>query len=186
MNMNKSALTSATTILLVSLFTSTTVQAAKSWGVTGEEIARFQGKVVDIACELAGDCPADCGAGMRQLGVLKSDGVLVMTSKNQTPFSGTADDLVEFCGQEVEVDGLFTENRGVKFFAVQFVRPVGGEWQRTNRFTGKWAERNGFDPGAKEAKQWFRNDPRVKEIIERDGFLGLGLDADAEFIKSRQ
>ena len=40
--------------------------------------------------------------------------------------------------------------------------------------------------GLQVTKPLFRNDPRIKAIIERDGFLGLGLEADEEFIKSRQ
>lgn len=183
--MTKTCFKNAALLFTAGLFVAGTAQAANSWGVTGEEIARFQGKVVDIACELSGDCPDECGAGKRQLGVLKADGTLVLISKNQTPFSGAADDLVEFCGQDVEVDGLFAENRGVKFFAAQFVRPVGGKWRRTSRFTEAWAERNGMDPASPEAKQWFRNDPRVKQLIEQDGFLGLGKEADQKFLDSR-
>src|SRR3546814_1679434 len=38
-------------------------QAANSWGLPNEEIVRFEAKVVDVLCELSGDCPADGGAG---------------------------------------------------------------------------------------------------------------------------
>ena len=34
-------------------------QAAEEWGIDGEKKARFEAKVVDVLCELTGDCPAD-------------------------------------------------------------------------------------------------------------------------------
>ena len=33
---------------------------AKEWGLIGEKKARFTARVVDILCELGGDCPAEC------------------------------------------------------------------------------------------------------------------------------
>ena len=33
------------------------VEAAKGWGIEGEKPVRFEAKVVDIACELSGNCP---------------------------------------------------------------------------------------------------------------------------------
>ncbi|MEM1299808.1 MAG: hypothetical protein AAGH68_11070, partial [Pseudomonadota bacterium] len=53
---------------------------AVGWdGVLGREAARFEGKVVDVLCELSGDCSENCGEGRRQMGVLRaSDGVLVL------------------------------------------------------------------------------------------------------------
>ena len=49
----------------------------------GRENALFKAKVVDIVCELSGDCPADCGAGARQLGLLReADGRLLLAAKN--------------------------------------------------------------------------------------------------------
>ena len=32
------------------------VQAAEEWGLPEEEVVRFEAKVVDIVCELTGDC----------------------------------------------------------------------------------------------------------------------------------
>ncbi|MGI9301588.1 MAG: hypothetical protein ACR2RB_02620 [Gammaproteobacteria bacterium] len=173
--------------LTVLLLTVGSVHAAKSWGVTGEEIARFEAKVVDILCELTGDCPENCGGGKRQLGLLTAENKLILVAKNVTPFSGAAEELVDFCGKQVVADGLFAENRGIRFFALQFVRIApDGEWRGANRFQGKWAERNGVAADSKEAKQWYQHDPNVKRLIERDGLLGLGQEADAEFLKSRQ
>jgi len=184
--MNRYLLNLAAVLLLSTTFTNTAL-AAKSWGVTGEEIARFDAKVVDIMCELTGDCPENCGGGKRQLGLIDGDGKLILVGKNQSPFSGAVVELLPFCGKQITADGIYTENRGVRFFAVQFVREgADGEWRGATRFVKDWAERNGFAADSAEAKQWFRNDPNVIRIIERDGLLGLGKDADEEFLKSRQ
>ena len=101
--------------------------AADSWGLEGEKIARFEAKVVDIACELTGNCPANCGAGNRQLGLLTDAGRLVLPTKNQVPFAGAAWELVDFCQKRVVVDGLFVNNRGHEIFALQFVK--GSRWK---------------------------------------------------------
>jgi hypothetical protein len=160
-------------------------QAAQEWGLPEEEVARFDAKVVDILCELTGDCPANCGGGTRQLGLLDAEGKLILAIKNFTAFSGAADELIDFCGKVVTADGLFTTNRGYRIFALQFVREApDGTWQRANRFLVKWAESNGVAADSPEAKQWFRNDPRVKALIEKDGILGLGPDADEAYLKS--
>jgi hypothetical protein len=159
---------------------------ADSWNLSGEVKARFEARVVDILCELAGDCPADCGGGARQLGLLRSvDGVLVLPMKNGQPvFSGAVADLAPFCGQTVEVDGLLVggpEATPAPFYMIQRIRPEGAtEFERANRFTTAWAEAN---PGAAAAGgEWFRNDPGVRARIEAEGHLGLGLEADAAFI----
>jgi hypothetical protein len=154
-------------------------QAANSWGLPEEEIARFEATVVDVLCELTGDCPAGCGGGKRQLGLLTDEGRLVLPVKNQTVFSGAADELIDFCAKRVIADGLFTTNRGHTIFALQFVKEApDGKWRRANRFLPKWAERNGLDPDDKKVKQWFRHDPVVKRLIAEQGKLGLGPAAD--------
>lgn len=168
------------TLSLVALLGfSANAYTAKSWGVTNEVKAKFTGTVVDIACELTDNCPADCGAGSRQLGLQTSDQGLIMVAKNLTLFTGAAEELYGFCGQEIEVDGLFTENRNVRFFQVQKMRAVGGKWSKATRFHKAWAKENGTKP--RKAKRWYRKDVRIKTIIERDGYLGLGLDKDAEY-----
>ncbi len=160
------------------LLTASAARAADSWGQPGEESVRFEAKVVDLLCELTGDCPADCGGGARQLGLLKDDATLVLPLKNQTFFSGAADELIDFCAQRVVADGLMVTNRGYTIFALQFVKAApDGKWRRADRFLPKWAERNGLDPKDKKVKRWFENDPQVKALIARDGKLGLGLEA---------
>jgi hypothetical protein len=170
-------------VLATLLLAPAAAQAADSWGLPGEEKARFEAKVVDILCELTGNCPDNCGGGTRQLGLLRDDGTLVLPSKNQVPFAGAAAELVDFCGKRVTADGLFTTNRGHTIFALQFVREApDGKWRRANRFSAKWAERNGLDPKDPKVKQWFRNDPRVKALIAEEGKLGLGAQADRDFL----
>lgn len=157
---------------------------AKSWGLSGEQKARFQAKVVDVLCELTGDCPADCGAGRRQLGLLRAaDGALVPAAKNgETVFSGAVADLLPYCAADVEVDGLMVGEGPTKIYQVQLVRRVGeAEWSKTNRFTAEW---NAAHPDlAGGSEPWFRKDPRVTSRIAAEGYLGLGLETDAAFIK---
>lgn len=159
---------------------------ADSWNLLGEAPARFEARVVDILCELSGDCPADCGGGARQLGLLRSaDGVLVLPMKNGQPvFSGAVADLAPFCGQVVEVDGLLVGEPGATpapFYMVQRIRPEGAAgFERANRFTTAWAEAN--PEAAAAGGEWFRADPGVRARIETEGHLGLGLEADAAFI----
>ncbi|HEX9790358.1 MAG TPA: hypothetical protein VGA60_06820 [Kiloniellales bacterium] len=173
----------STVLLLAALAAPGTAGAADSWGLPNEEKARFDAKVVDMLCELTGDCPADCGAGTRQLGLLMDDGQLILPLKNQVPFAGAADDLAGFCGKTVTADGLFSTNRGHKIFALQFVREApDGKWQRANRFLPNWAAANGVDAKSPEAQEWFRNDPQVKALIAEQGKLGLGPEADKKFL----
>ncbi|MBT5110818.1 MAG: hypothetical protein HOM25_19225 [Rhodospirillaceae bacterium] len=162
------------------------VRAAEEWGLPEEEVVRFEAKVVDILCELSGDCPAQCGGGKRQLGLLNAEGVLVLALKNKVPFAGTVTELIDFCGKQVVADGLFSTNRGYKVFALQFVRKApDGKWRGANRFTPKWAKQFGFAANGPEAERWFENDPRVNAIIKADGKLGLGPAVDAEFLKTQ-
>ena len=161
-------------------------RAAESWGLAGEQTARFEATVVDLLCELTGDCPADCGAGQRQLGLLKDDGTLVLPLKNQVIFAGVAAELIGFCAQRVIADGLMVTNRGHTVFALQFVKAApDGKWQRANRFLPIWAKRNGVDAKSATAKRWFENDRRVKDLVARDGKLGLGLEADRKYLDSQ-
>lgn len=176
----------STGLLGFSLLSTGAAQAAESWGLPDEEKARFEAKVVDILCELTGDCPDNCGGGKRQLGLLQDDGALVLPVKNKAIFAGVVDELIDFCAKRVVADGLFTSNRGYKIFALQFVKQApDGKWRGADRFLPKWAERNGLDAKDPKVKRWFENDPRIKERIEADGKLGLGLAADKKFQESQ-
>lgn len=159
---------------------------AKEWGLLGEEKAVFDARVVDVLCELTGDCPANCGDGKRQLGLVRvADGALVLPLKNgQAAFSGAATDLAPYCGRTVGVDGVLVGDEDytpIKYYMVQLIRPEGSsDWVKANQWTKEWAKRN---PEAKGKGPWFRRDPRVKAMIEADGYLGLGLETDKAFIE---
>ncbi|MEM7523885.1 MAG: hypothetical protein AAF360_09055 [Pseudomonadota bacterium] len=161
---------------------------AKEWGLRGEQKARFTAKVVDILCELGGDCAANCGDNRRQLGLLReADGALVFPLKNrQAAFTGAATDLYPFCGKDVEVDGVTIVDEDVPgapmFYMVQLIKETGAEkWTKTSRWTKEWAKANPEQKGVKGP--WFRRDPRIKAAIAKDGYLGLGEEADKAFIE---
>lgn len=155
------------------------VGGIESWPVTNAEKSQFSGRVVDVLCELGGNCTDNCGEGSRQLAVKSLDAGTVLVAKNLTNYTGAADELWQYCGQVVELNGLFTAHNDVRFFQVQNVRPPGGEWQKATRFLQAWAERTGKSLAL--APNWQSHDDRVQEIIERDGILGLGQQADDEY-----
>lgn len=169
--------------LICALFATVAISApataADEWGIEHERTARFEAKVVDILCELTGDCPADCGGGRRQLGLLRDDGTLVLAAKNADPFAGTAADLIGFCGKRVVADGLYIADPLMPMFALQFVRRApDGKWRRANGFVRRWAEANEAETDGGKGGSWFRHDPIVKEVIEKDGVFGIpGLKA---------
>jgi hypothetical protein len=152
---------------------------AKSWNLYAEFPATFSAKVVDITCEVTGDCPDNCGDGRRQLGLLRDvDGVLVFPNKNaQSGFQGATVDLLPFCNAQVDVDGLLIEDEDIagakNIYLVQKVRVTGEtDWVKANTWTKNW---NAKHPEAKGKGPWFRRDPRVNAEIAANGHLGLGL-----------
>lgn len=160
---------------------------AKSWNLAGEEKARFSGKVVDILCELAGDCTDQCGGGTRQLGIIRSsDNVLVPVLKNGQPlFNGAIADLQPYCGAMVEVDGLLIKDEtvpGPGFYQIQLIRRDGeADFSKANLWTKKWDEEHPEQAGKKGP--WFRRDPVIIDHIVRDGYFGIGKEADQKFIE---
>jgi hypothetical protein len=159
---------------------------AKSWNLYAEQPARFEAKVVDILCEITGDCPADCGAGKRQLGLVRTaDTALIYPNKNNQPvFSGAANELQPYCGQLVEVDGLMLSDPDIganNIYQLQKIRAVGAtDWVKASRWTKDWQAAN---PDLTGKDPWFRRDPRVNARIAETGYFGLGLDVDAAAIK---
>ena len=156
---------------------------ARTWNLYAEQPALFEARVVDVMCEITGDCPANCGDGERQLGLLrKVDGVLTLVTKNNQPaFTGAVVDLLPYCGQEVTVDGLMINDEDFpvnNIYLVQRIKTAEGDWTKASQFTKVWAKDN---PEAKGKGPWFRRDPRILAEIEREGYLGLGLETDAEF-----
>ena len=158
---------------------------AKSWNLYAEVPATFEATVVDLLCSLTGNCPTDCGGGTRQLGLLRSvDDVMVLPLKNNQPaFTGAASDLASYCGQKIQVDGLMIEDDDLNtrnIYMVQMIKTADGDWVKANQATKIWAKKY---PEAKGKGPWFRRDPRINEIIDREGYLGLGLEVDEEFIE---
>ena len=154
---------------------------ASSWNLSAEKPAKFEARVVDILCELSGDCPPNCGDGARQLGLVRAaDEVLVFPNKNSQPaFTGAAVELLPFCGKDVVVDGLLIEDPELGATNIYLVQTIaaasGGEPVKANRWTEIWAERN---PDVGGDGPWFRRDPRVTSEIEEEGWFGLGPEAD--------
>ena len=153
---------------------STPAFAAEGWGIAHEKVTRAEAKVVDIACEVTGNCVPNCGNGKRQLGLLFDNGKLVPVVKNNDPFAGAVADLIAFCNKRIVADGLLISNPKMPMFQLQFSRaaPKGkpkGPWGRANKFSKDWAKAN---PG-KAGNQWFRHDPQIKDAIAKDGVLGI-------------
>lgn len=157
----------------------TPVGEVESWPVTNAEESQFSGTVVDVLCELGGNCANECGQGKHQLAIKSQDKGTVLVAKNLNNYSGAVDELWQFCGQQVDVNGLFTEHKGVRFFQVQNIRESGGQWQKATKYISAWTERSGKSP--EQAKNWQDHDDRVKDIIEREGRLGLGTQADQDY-----
>ncbi len=154
----------------LAIFAAANARAAEEWGIEGEKIARIEAKVVDIACELTGDCPADCGAGKRQLGLLKDDGTLLLVAKNSDIFAGAANDLKGFCGKRIIADGLLITTLRMPLFALQFKRLApDGEWSRANWFIRDWSKAN----AGKDGDEWFRHDENVLNEIKTNGVFGI-------------
>lgn len=160
--------------VLLSVLNAGAARAAEEWGIEHEKKARFEAKVVDVLCELTGDCPSNCGGGKRQLGLLKDDGRLILVVKNFDIFAGASNDLIEFCGKRIVADGLLINNPRMPLFALQFKRLApDGKWSRADQFSKDWAKTNGIKPGSKKASQWFKHDPAIKAAIAKDGILGI-------------
>ncbi len=156
--------------LAAAMVFATSARAAEEWGIDGEAKARFEAKVVDIACELTGNCPEKCGAGKRQLGLLRDDGSLVLAVKNFDIFAGASADLIEYCGQRIIADGLMITSPHMPLFALQFKRLApDGKWSRANWFARDWSKAHG---GLSSAK-WFRQDARIVREIRTNGVFGI-------------
>ncbi len=150
---------------------------ARSWNLAWEETARFEATVVDMLCEVAGDCANECASG-RQLGLLRAvDGVLTYPNKNnQGIFTGAAVDLAPFCGMQVEVDGLLIEDEYVgatNVYQLQMVRALGdADWTTAGDWTAAWEVQ--FPEAATLEGRWYRNDPRIVALLAENGYLGTG------------
>jgi hypothetical protein len=155
-------------IVVLGMLAAPAARAADSWGLDGEQPLEVTGKVVDLLCELTGDCPANCGGGKRQLGILAGDGRLLPAAKGAVFFAGAVPDLLPLCGSEVNADGLLLAKPEMSLYFVQYLRSgPDDEWAPTEAFLRQWTAANG------EAEEWWRADPAAKAAIARDGVLGI-------------
>lgn len=146
-----------------------TTQSASLWKIPGEEKARFDAKIVDVLCEITGDCPKACGAGTRQLGLLTPEGKLILAVKSRIFFAGAVKDLSPFCGETITVDGLMIKDDDLTMFVLQNLRPKDGGWRKADRVGTEFAEEN----PDKKPNQWFFHHPMIKEHLDRYGILGV-------------
>jgi hypothetical protein len=142
--------------------------AAESIGGQNEKPMELTGVVVDLLCEVAKRCAPDCGGGKRQFGLRLPTGQLVATIKGPADFGGSQADLAPLCGRTVTLDGLMFENPKMRLFQVQGIKtdPAATAFTPADAFLKRWTAENG------PAEEWFRADPRVKELIGRNGVLG--------------
>ena len=143
-------------------------RAADSWGLDNEQQLEVSGRVVDLVCALTGDCPADCGAGKRQLGILTAENRLIPLVKGTVLFANAVPDLLPMCGRTVHADGLLIASPAMTLYMAQYLKPTpDGPVVPTNAFQTQWTASHG------DAPEWWRADPTVKAVIERDGVLGV-------------
>jgi len=155
-------------LVALALLAAPAAEAADSWGLENEKALELRGKVVDLLCELAGDCPAGCGQGKRQLGILTAEGRLVPAAKGNVFFADAVPDLLPLCGREVHADGLLIENPAMPLYFVQYLKPApDAQFMPADAFLAGWTARHG------EAEEWWRADPTVKAVIEKNGVLGI-------------
>ena len=149
-------------------FVSSPLRAAEAWGIEHEKVVEITGKVVDLVCALKGDCPPDCGAGKRQLGLLTPDNKLRAVVKGPVEFAGPVHDLKRWCGKTVQVDGLLVENPAITIVQIQNIRESAEKpWAKALAFEEDWQAANG------KAEEWYREDKLVKQVIGADGVFGI-------------
>jgi hypothetical protein len=142
--------------------------AADEFGIAGEKVIQIEITVVDIACTLTGNCPANCGGGKRQLGLLTAEGKLRLPVKGGTLFANAIPDLLPYCGKKVWVDGLLIENPAMTIVYVQNLRESPDQkWKSAEAFEAEWTAKNG------KAEEWQRADPLVKEVLAANGVFGI-------------
>ena len=143
-------------------------RAADEFGIANEKVVQMEVTVVDILCTLKGSCPANCGDGKRQLGLLTADGKLRLPVKGGTLFANAIPDLLPYCGKKVQVDGLLIENPAMTIVHVQNLRENDSQkWKPTEAFEAQWFAKNG------KVEEWQRADPLVKEVISANGVFGI-------------
>jgi len=150
------------------------VRSADSLGVHNEQIVTLKGKVVDLACEVTGNCASDCGSGKRPLGLLTEDGKLYVAAKSNTIFAGLLKDIVTQCGKTIIADGLTTSDHDATLLMIQrYKTSDNGNWVETDGFAADWSKRHSTPIDSKMTEEWYRNDWVVKGAVARRGKLGV-------------
>jgi hypothetical protein len=153
---------------LVASFSALPALAADELGTPYEKAFETSGKIVDIACEIGGSCPAKCGDGKRQLGVLQADKSLLPIVKGTPLFANALESVLPFCGKTVFLDGLLISNPKMTVYFAQKVKETkDGAWIDTDGFETAFAKKHG------KTDEWFRKDPRVAEALGAEGKLGV-------------
>lgn len=143
-------------------------QAADGFGFENEAPAVLEGKIVDLACTLKGDCPPECGGGRRQLGLLSSDGKLSAIVKGPVDFANAVPDMLALCGKDVQLDALVINDPTIRIVMVQGVRGKSSErWRKPRQFESQWETANG------KSDEWYREDKAVRKVIGEDGVYGI-------------
>ena len=148
--------------------------AAEGWGINHEKETRVEAKVVDLLCEVTGNCVPNCGGGKRQLGLLFDNGKLVPVVKNKRPLCRAIADLMPFCGKKIVADGLLISNPKMSLFQLQFKRARRRDSRRASGAGPTGSPRIGprLIPG-KKATNGFATTSVSKELIAKDGVLGI-------------
>lgn len=142
--------------------------AAESVGAQYENEVILAGQVVDILCELTGDCPKGCGEGKRVLGLKSADNTIYVIGKGPPLFANANESVLPFCGNQIEVDGLLIKNPKIPALFVQKYRAKGTEtWKDADDFEVQWKAKNG------DTEEWFRKDANVVGLITKNGRLGI-------------
>ena len=142
--------------------------AADGMGTPYEKPLEITGVIVDVVCELTGSCPANCGAGKRQLGVKTADGALTPIVKGVTIFANSIDTILPSCGKTLMLDGLLIDNPQMRVYHAQRVKEnLGDTWRMTDDFDALFQQKFG------KTDEWFRKEPRVAAEIADTGALGI-------------
>lgn len=155
-------------VMSVASGVTTEARAADLWGIEGERAVVLKGRVVDLLCEVGGQCAPDCGGGRRQLGLVDASGRLYPAAKGNTLFAGAVADLAPYCGREVEVDGLVIESARMPLLFVQTLKAPGDTAFQPAEAFGK-----AFEAAYGKAEEWYRAHPAVKEAIAENGVFGI-------------
>ena len=142
--------------------------AAESVGAQYENEIVLKGQIVDIVCELTGNCVKECGEGKRVLGLKADDSTIYLIAKGPPLFANANESVLPFCAKPIEVDGLLIKNPKMPLLFVQRYRAAGSaDWKDADGFETAWKAKNG------EADEWFRKDPLVVELVKKSGPLGI-------------